>query len=402
MRYRVLAFLCLIAAISYVQRAGLNSAAGAVQRDHDINTEQFGMLGSAWLLGYALMQVPAGWLADRFGSKRTLTVLAVLWSVLTGTIGLCPTCPLLLAQWFVTGMALAGVFPCAAKSIGAWFPDAEKATASGLLGSSTMLGAALASALTSWLLVRQGWSWQAAYALYGAAGVAWALAYAAAVPERGGPQTDPRRMTGADWRCLAASASMWLVCLQQFFRAGAMIFFINWFPKFLTEARELDELQAGLGTSYANLASLVGGVIGGFASDWLLHATGSRRLARQGIAVFGMAVSAALIVATWFTADASAAIALFCVGAFIASFGGISGYTVTIELGGRRVATVFSLMNMSGNLGAALFAYLGGMLRERTGDWAPALFLFVAAFAAAGVCWALLDPDRPIFPEDQT
>jgi MFS family permease len=140
MRYRVLAFLCLIAAVSYVQRAGLNSAAGPIQRDHDIDTERFGALGSAWLVGYALMQVPAGWLADRWGSKRALVVLAVAWSVLTGTIGLCPTFPLLLAQWFVTGMALAGVFPCAAKSIAAWFPDTQKAMASGLLGASTMLG----------------------------------------------------------------------------------------------------------------------------------------------------------------------------------------------------------------------------------------------------------------------
>ena len=260
MRYRVLAFLCLIAAISYVQRAGLNAAAGAVQRDHDINTEQFGMLGSAWLLGYALMQVPAGWLADRFGSKRTLTVLAVLWSVLTGTIGLCPTYPLLLAQWFVTGMALAGVFPCTAKSIGAWFPDAEKATASGLLGSSTMLGAALAiTALTSWAArptrlvvagrlrpVRRGGRRLGAGLRRGRA-------------ERGGPQTGPRRMTGADCACWRRVRRCgWCACNSS--SAGAMIFFINWFPKFLTEVRHLDELQAGLGTSYANLASLVGGV----------------------------------------------------------------------------------------------------------------------------------------------
>lgn len=402
MRYLVLAFLCLIAAISYVQRAGINSASTAVQQRHDIDTEQFGLLGSAWLVGYALMQVPAGWLADRWGSKRTLAVLAIVWSVLTGTIGLCPTFPLLLAQWFVTGMALAGVFPCAAKSIAAWFPDTQKAMASGLLGAAQMLGAALASGLTAWLLASRGWSWQAAYALYGAAGVAWAVAYLAAVPERGGPQAAARPLSGGDWRHLASSPSMWLVCGQQFFRAGAMIFFINWFPKFLKEARELDDLRAGLGTTYANLASLCGGVIGGFASDWLLRATGNRRLARQGIAFVGMTACAALIGTTWFVQDVTTALTLFCVGAFIASFGGISGYTVTIELGGRRVATVFSIMNMSGNFGAALFAYLGGMLKERTGSWAPSLFLFAMTFVAAAVCWALLDPKGPLFPEERS
>src|SRR5262245_55224906 len=114
MRHVVLAFLCLIALIAYVQRTGLNSVSGVIQDHFHIDTEQFGKLGAVWLIGYAVMQVPAGWLADRWGSRRTLFLLAILWSIVTGTIGLCPSFSLLLVQWFVMGMALAGVFPCAA------------------------------------------------------------------------------------------------------------------------------------------------------------------------------------------------------------------------------------------------------------------------------------------------
>src|SRR5205085_3972311 len=131
--------------------------------------------------------VPAGWLADRWGSRKALVLYAVLWSVLTGSIGLCGSFEALICVWFLMGMALAGVFPCAAKSIAAWFPDTEKATAAGLLGSSTLLGAALASLLTTWLIARQNWSWQETYAAYGAAGLVWALAYWALIPERRGP-----------------------------------------------------------------------------------------------------------------------------------------------------------------------------------------------------------------------
>src|SRR5688500_10747308 len=159
MRYVLLALLCLIAMIAYVQRVGINSVYEPIQYELSINTEQFGALGSVFLLGYALMQVPAGWLADRWGSRRALALYAVSWSLLTGLIGLADNFGSLAILWFSMGMAQAGVFPSAAKAIGAWFPDTQKAMASGLLGSATMLGTAVASKLTIALLQETGWSW---------------------------------------------------------------------------------------------------------------------------------------------------------------------------------------------------------------------------------------------------
>src|SRR5205807_470858 len=160
----------------------------------------------------------------------------------------------------------------------------------------------------------------------------------------------------------------------------------------LKESRSLSSTQAGVYTSYANLAALLGGVLGGFFSDWLLRRTGRRRLSRQGIAVAGMTLAAVMVLATHAIEDERLAVAVFSVGGFVATFGGVSGYTVTIEFGGRRVATVFSLMNMCGNFGAALFGYLAGSLKERTGSWTPALFVFAAIFAVDAICWALLNP----------
>src|ERR1043165_6387678 len=114
MMYLVLAFLCQIAVICYVQRLGVQTANTPIERQFEIDTEQFGTLGTALLIGYALLQVPSGWFADRIGSRNALVIFALLWSVIAGSIGLCQTFPMLLAMWFVMGMALAGVFPCAA------------------------------------------------------------------------------------------------------------------------------------------------------------------------------------------------------------------------------------------------------------------------------------------------
>ena len=145
------------------------------------------------MIGYALLQVPAGWVADRIGSRNALALFAILWSLVAGSIGLCQTFEALLVVWFLMGMALAGVFPCAAKSIGAWFPDTEKAMASGLLGSSRCWGPRSASLLTARFLVEWHWSWQEIYVLYGAVGVLWAIAYFAFIPERAGAAGTSRR-----------------------------------------------------------------------------------------------------------------------------------------------------------------------------------------------------------------
>jgi sugar phosphate permease len=400
MRYLVLLFLCLIAIIAYVQRVGINSASRPIQHDLELNTEEFGVLGSAFLLGYAVMQLPAGWLADRWGSRNALALYALAWSIVTGLIGLSQGLWSVVALWTIMGMAQAGVFPCAAKMIGQWFPDTQKAMASGFLGSSTMLGTAIASSLTALLLTEVKWTWQFIYVLYGVAGVAWAFSFRAQVPEH--HTTDQRRvpaMTSADWRRLVASVPMWLLCGQQFFRAGAMIFFINWFPKFLRESRELSELAAGVLTTWANGGALAGGICGGFFSDWLLRRTGWRRASRQGIAVVGLSSCSVLVAATYFVHDVELATLMFTVGAFLAAFGGVSGYTVAIEFGGSRVATVFSTMNMCGNFGAALFAYAAGAVVERTGTWDPALFMFAAIFVVDATCWALLNPQGPLFED---
>jgi len=396
-RHLVLAFLCSAAVLAYVQRLGINSAAETIEAEFGIGTEKFALLGTAWLLGYAALQVPAGWLADAIGGRKALAGFAILWSVVTACVGLAQSFESLLGLWFLMGVAMAGVFPSAAKSVGAWLPDAEKGTAAGLIASCTLLGAMVAAFLTVRLLFDLGWSWRFIYAVYGVAGVAWAVTYLAATPERSVGRVASPAMSRTDWSRLFRSAPLWFLCGQQFFRAGAMIFFLNWFQKYLKEARGFEPVDAAYAATGVFLASLVGSALGGVCSDGLLRVTGNRRLSRQGIALVGMIVAGALCAVSLQIADPGVVVMIFAAGAFIASFGGTAGYTVAIEFGGRRIGLVFSLMNMCGNLGAALVNQVVGSLRERTGSWDVALVAVAVIFLIDAVCWALLNPKEPLF-----
>jgi len=284
MRYTVLALLGLVAMIAYVQRLAISVPAEAMQRELSLNSTQMGLVMGCWNWGYALFQLPAGWLADRWGSKPAILLYAVLWSALTGCVSLVNDWAGLLAVWSLMGMAQAGVFPCATKAIGAWFPTTGRAFASGLLVSCQALGIALAPVVTATLL--QSWSWRQTFAAYVVPGLAWALVFASTVPARSDVAAGSDRRP-VDWSRLVLDPSMILLCTQQFLRAAAMVFFMTWFPRFLQDIGGLSATEAGRLAAGPGVGAMLGGLLGGAASDWLLRVTGNRRLSRQGVAVFG-------------------------------------------------------------------------------------------------------------------
>ncbi len=411
-RYQVLSFLFLSAAIAYIQRAALSVP--AVEIAADLKIENFardmGWIQTTWYLCYGLMQIPSGWLADRFGSRLALATFSIIWSLATWCSAFAEDVGSLLVLWGLMGAAQAGAFPCAAKAIGRIFQEKERARATGLLASGMTVGGAVAPVMTAMILesltgvsASIGWDrWRMLLVAYAIPGIAWSLLFLWLITTRKLPATDrsSSRSEPPDWTRMFRSLSLALLCGQQFFRAAGMVFFMTWFPTFLQKTRDVSLVGSGWLTTIAGVGGVIGSLTGGFFSDWLLKKTGNQRLSRQGIAVIGMGTCSLLIVASYFARDVSSSIALISLGAFCATFGGVSGYTVAIRMGGKHVATVFSTMNMFGNLGAALFPITAGWLVAKTGNWNFILFLFAGIMAVDALCWACLNPKGPIFGDD--
>ncbi len=411
-RYLVLMFLCGSAAIAYIQRAALSVPATEIagQLKFEDLARDMGWIQSAWYFSYGLMQIPSGWFADRLGSRRALVVFTLLWSAATLMTAFVQGFTSLIIMWSLMGAAQAGAFPCAAKAIGRIFPETERARATGLLASGMSVGGAIAPFLTAIVLDRltplstsvQVDRWRLLLATYALPGVLWTVGFLSIISARNLPATERQTSVRGpvDWSKMLRSWPLALLCGQQFFRAAGMVFFMTWFPTFLQKTRGVSQLSSGILTTIAGIGGVLGSLTGGFFSDWLLQKTGNSRLSRQGIAVLGMGICSLLIVASYFVQDVNSSIALISLGAFCATFGGVSGYTVAISFGGRQVATVFSTMNMFGNLGAALFPVTAGWLVARTNNWNLILFLFAGVMAIDALCWALLNPRQPLFEID--
>ncbi|MCY2998868.1 MAG: MFS transporter [Planctomycetota bacterium] len=411
-RYRVLALLCISAAIAYVQRAALSVPASEIAGDLEFAdlARDMGWIQSAWYFSYGLMQIPSGWLADRLGSRRALAIFSVVWSLATLLTAFVTDFVSLLVMWSLMGAAQAGAFPCAAKALGRIFPETERARATGLLASGMTLGGAVAPVMTAMILQSltawaDAWGidrWRLLLGAYAVPGILWTVVFLGLVSLRTLPAGSRTSVTTVpvDWSRLLRSWPLALLCAQQFFRAAGMVFFMTWFPTFLQKTRDVTLLGSGVLTTVAGIGGVVGSLTGGFFSDWLLLKTGNKRLSRQGIAVVGMGLCSLLIVASYFVSDIQQSIALITLGAFCATFGGVSGYTVAISFGGRQVATVFSTMNMFGNLGAALFPLTAGWLVAQTGNWNLILFLFASVMAIDALCWAFLNPQGTLFGDE--
>jgi MFS family permease len=415
-RYAVLAGLSAIAAIAYLQRQLISVVAAPLGADLQLSEPQLGSVMASFYLGYALFQIPSGWLADRWGTRKSLSAFAALWSLAAAAMSFAGSYASVTLLWFVVGSAQAGAFPCAASSIRKWLPLTRRAFASGILASFMSLGGALSAYLAGKLIGPLDWRWL--FVIFSLPGFVWAgtffWAFRDSPAEHKGVNLAERKLieTGlvdapqaldpaappVPWLTLLSSRSMWAICGQQFFRAAAYIFFATWFPTYLKESRGLSIQAASELTSLPLLAVVAGSPLGGTFSDWLLARTGSRWLSRCVLSATSMWLCAALIAGAYFVEDAHAAVLVISAGSFCAAVGGVSAYTITMDLGGRHVATVFSVMNMCGNIGAAIFPPFVGWLVHATGRWDEILLVFAALYVATAVCWMLLNPARAIFP----
>jgi sugar phosphate permease len=302
-RYVVLLAFALAAAIAYVQRNGMGVAVTPIEEELRVSDKQMGFILGSFFLSYALFQIPGGWLATRYGTRGTLTLYAVLWSLAAGAIGLAAGFWSLLAAQLAMGAAQAALFPCATGALARWLPSSRRGLASGLLASCMSAGSASGMALASVLLVRLGW--RGVFFAYAVPGILWSLWFYwyfrdrpdehAAVNDAelcllretaaaSQPGNEPQHREPTPWLTILSSWAMWCICAQHVFRAAGYVFYGSWFPKFLQTTRGVSVGDSGLLASWPVAAVIVGGLSGGIISDRLLAMTGSRRIARQGMA----------------------------------------------------------------------------------------------------------------------
>ncbi|MGE0378938.1 MAG: MFS transporter [Planctomycetaceae bacterium] len=428
-RFTLAAWLAGSAAIAYLCRQCLAVAEKTIRLDLGLTEEQMGLVFGLFFWSYAFAQIPGARLGERYGSRCCLPAFAAVWSVATAACAFATGFGLLVTGRIASGVAQAGLFPCAADTISRWHSTTERALVSGVLAAAMQAGAIIAAPLTVMLL--DVMSWRVVFALFSIPGLCWAAGFywwfrdriedhpAANVAEvalvrQGRLAADEQAGHAGEpvpWLQLAVSRSMWMICGQQFFRAAAYVWFASWFATYLQETRSVSREASGWLTSIPLLTSMFGSLVSGGLSDWVLVRTGNRGLARKGVAFFSLIICSVLVFGAYFISDPKLATISIGAGAFFAACAGTSAYATTIDMGGRHVASVFAVMNMSGNFGAALLATVVPWFRAALDDspellemfggnsWNAVLVLFGVMYVLAAGCWLLLRAEGSVFVE---
>jgi MFS family permease len=424
-RFVVLTFLCVLSFLTYYDRICIARAQKEIQADLALTDVQMGwVLGIFWF-AYALFEIPGGWLGDRYGARGTLTRVVLMWSLFTVLSGGATGFLSLLAFRFLFGVGEAGAYPNIARVQSAWFAPASRARIGGLIWLCARWGGAFSpflagSLMSAWdgtgMAALTGWaSWRASFLVAGLMGAVWCVLFwpwfrddPAAHPSVNAAERDliaagraaappaDHGMPAAAWGALFTAPSLWAIAFVYICGSFGWSFFVSWMPRFLEEHHGVAFSSS---QDFWKQPLFWGGfacLIGGFLSDRLLRATGSKWLGRAVFPMGGCAVAAAAIFSVRYVSDPDAAIVLMCLAGAAYDFGQGANWSAIVDIGGRYAGAATGFINMVGNMGNFASPIAGAWIFTTFG-WEPLFAIYSAAFLLAASMWLVINPARTFY-----
>jgi ACS family glucarate transporter-like MFS transporter len=409
-RYLIVAMLFAASCFSYGDRAALSVAGSSIQKFLALDPVRFGILQSGFGWAYVVGQLPSGGLLDRFGSKRVYGIaiaLMTLCAVLTGLAGYLPMAVVfstIFAVRLLSGLAQSPIFPGNGRIVAAWFPTAERGTASAIFNASQYFALVVFAPIFGWLTQNHGW--QSCFWFMGIFGAVLLIAWSRLVfnvsehplispseietIERGGGLVNLDRtasrgnlLTWTAVRELLGQRMLVGIYIGQFCINTLTYFFITWFPVYLVQARHLSIVKSGLAAAIPALCGSIGGVLGGLASDGLLRRGYSLTFARKAPIIAGMLISVTMIACNY-TNSQAVVMVLMSLAFFGKGFGAL-GWTVIADTSPRQLIGVNGgLFNLFGNMSSITTPIVIGYLVQKTGSFNDAL-IFVGATALMAI-----------------
>ena len=422
-RWYVMSIVMLIMAVTALNRLNLSIAGNTVEQEFAFDTIRMGGIFSSFLWGYALFQIPWGYICDRLGPMRTLTTSMLCFGAGAGLMGVAPRfavstgISVLLAFQvirFLTGVGEAAVSPSCVRVIASWTSVRERGFASGLQSAGLGLGGTLTPILIAWATIHYGWRIAfylcSAFALLTV--VIWRIS-ATDWPEQHKKvnaaelaEIHPAARSGSDhrhlmtnaktvpWLKILSSASVWGLILAYGCQGYAFYVYYNWFYFYAVKVRGLQMMQAAAWTSAPFLAMALLSPAGGWFSDRVSRRSG-RRQGRIYAVWLGMGVSAVLLILGSHLAITVVALPMIALAAGFNYFATSNFWASCIDLAPEFSASLSGLMNTFGNIGGAISSTATAYLAVRQG-WSRALDVAALATVGSGLLFSIVNAGRTI------
>jgi len=408
-RHRLIAVTFTLSMLLYIDRIAISTAKDPIVGAFQLTDTQFGWVMSAFALGYALFQAPAGLLADRLGPRVVLAGLVGVWSIFTGLTALAWGLASLLVIRFLFGAAEAGAFPACARAFYMWLPTGERGFAQGMNFSGSRLGSAFALPAVAALIAIAGW--RESFLILAVVGLVWAggwflwfrdrpedhMGVSAAEREhilahRGARALDKARPE--ELREVFRSPNIWLAMVQYFASNFTFFFCLTWLYPHLQRTYHLDPVQTGL---FAALP-LIGGACGSWASGALvdlLYRRGLGQASRRIPAMVGFLLAAGGLGASLAFHTPVPAVLCLTVAVFGADMTLPPSWAYCIDIGKSNAGAVSGSMNMAGNVGSFVTSLAFPYLLVMTGSTTPFFITAIVLNLVAVAAWTRMTGASP-------
>ncbi|MFX1766728.1 MFS transporter [Paraburkholderia sp. A1RI-2L] len=411
-RYRILGLLAVGTMINYLDRTVLGIAAPQLTKELGINAALMGLLFSAFSWSYVVAQIPGGVFLDRFGSKLTYYLAMTFWSLCTLVQGFVGSVGALLACRLGLGVAESPCFPTNSRVVATWFPQHERAFATGTYTVGEYIGLAFFSPFLFALMGAYGW--RSLFYVVGGAGIVFGLIWWAFYREphdhpganraeldyieaggglarhdaaaAEGQQGDKKAGKKAfDWRMagkLLRKRQLAGICLGQFAGNSTLVFFLTWFPTYLATERHMGWLKIGFFAIMPFIAASVGVMFGGTFSDWMLRRGFSANVARKLPIIAGLLLASSIILANFVQSNVTVIVILSV--AFFAQGMAALGWTLVSDIApAGMLGLTGGIFNLAANLAGIVTPLVVGLIVGATGSFVWAL-AFIGAIALVG------------------
>jgi ACS family D-galactonate transporter-like MFS transporter len=399
-RFAMLGLIATGTLVNYLDRTVLGIAAPSLTKELAINSAVMGIVFSAFSWSYAASQVPGGLFLDRFGTRLTYALSVSFWSLFTLLHAFAGGLASLLGLRLALGVSEAPCFPANSRVVATWFPQSERAFATGVYTVGEYIGLAFLSPLLFWLLAHFGW--RSLFVVSGLFGFAFAVAWLAKYRE----PSEHKRVNAAELDLIAAGGGlvdgtskrvridwskagrllrfrqMWGICIGQFAGNSTLVFFLTWFPTYLATERHMTFLKIGVYAVLPFIAASIGVLFGGWWSDSMLRRGKSANVARKAPIITGLLLASTIIAANFVESNA-AVIAILSL-AFFAQGMAALGWTLVSDIApSGMLGLTGGVFNLAANLAGIVTPLVIGVIVAGTGSFFYAL-AFVGALALMG------------------
>jgi sugar phosphate permease len=401
--------------ICYMDRSNISVAQPEIGKAFGLDKTSMGLVLSAFTWAYAIGQIPAGFLGDRFGPKKVLTAIMSWWSVAAVMTGAAVGMTSLFSARLLLGLGEAGAFPVASRGMQLWFPRSERGRIQGTTHFFSRFAVAVTPLVAGSIMLAFGW--RAIFYIFGSLGVIWSLVFALYYRNR--PEehksVNPAELAqirglnpdgtikplvtareAVPWKRILGSANMWYIALGYCCFFFGTNFYLTWYPTYLREHRHLTLQALGIIGSVPLFAGMAGDLVGGSLSDLMFKRTGKARFARSVVAAPGFLLSGIFLVPAAMTENAWTSVLCLATSFFFLEFVIGPAWAVPMDVGGQFSGTVTGVMNMAGALAASFTPLIFGYYFGK-GSWMVPFFITSGVMLIGALIWTfLINPERSV------